>query len=106
MFNVQTLESCENRRSARPAKSFLLQYLVIYKFIYPEFFVLTTGKCIQSVTNSKGITNYQKNTIFGKTTVTMETILCSRILQIVSTKYLIYTRECLKLIDEVIKFIN
>jgi hypothetical protein len=36
----------------------------------------------------------------------METILCSRILQIVSTKYLIYTRECLKLINEVIKFIN
>jgi hypothetical protein len=42
----------------------------------------------------------------GETTVTMETILCSRILQTFSIKYLIYTRECLKLIDEVIKIIN
>jgi hypothetical protein len=56
--------------------------------------------------NNKNLLKIEKNTIFGETTVTMETILCSRILQIVSTKYLIYTRECLKLIDEVIKFIN
>ena len=56
--------------------------------------------------NNKTLLKIAKNTIFGETTVTMETILCSRILQIFSTKYLIYTRECLKLIDEVIKFIN
>jgi hypothetical protein len=36
----------------------------------------------------------------------METILCSRILKPFSIKYLIYTRQCLKLIDEVIKIIN
>ena len=54
----------------------------------------------------KNLLKIAKNTIFGETTVTMETILCLRILQTFSTKYLIYTRECLKLIDEVIKIIN
>jgi hypothetical protein len=55
---------------------------------------------------NKNLLKIAKNTIFGEATVTMETILCSRILQIFSTKYLIYTWECLKLIDGVIKFIN
>ena len=38
---------------------------------------------------SPAIFKIEKNTIFGETTVTMETILCSRILQIFSTKFLI-----------------
>ena len=62
--------------------------------------------CHRQYSDNKNLLKIANNTIFGETTVTMETILCSRILQIVSTKYLIYTRECLKLIDEVIKFIN
>ena len=53
MFNVQTLVKTGDRPDRR--KVF---YSNICRFIssYPEFFVLTTGKCIQSVTNmSKGI---------------------------------------------------
>jgi hypothetical protein len=38
--NVQRSNSFENRRSARPAKSFLLQYLAIYKFISRVFLYL------------------------------------------------------------------
>ena len=49
MFNVQTLVKTGDRRK--------VFYSNIWRFIssYPELFVLTTGKCIQSVTNSKGI---------------------------------------------------
>ena len=52
MFNVQTLVKTGDRPDRR--KVF---YSNIWQFIssYSEFFVLTTGKCIQSVTNSKGI---------------------------------------------------
>ena len=48
MFNVQTLVKTGDRPDV-PAKCFLLQYLAINKFICAEFFVLTTGKYIQSV---------------------------------------------------------
>ena len=52
MFNVQTLVKTGDQPDRR--KVF---YSNTWRFIssYPEFFVLTTGKCIQSDTNSKGI---------------------------------------------------
>ena len=53
MFNVQTLVKTGDRPDRR--KVF---YSNIWRFIssYPQsFIVLTTGKCIQSVTNRKGI---------------------------------------------------
>jgi hypothetical protein len=52
MLNVQTLVKSGDRPDRR--KVFFSN---IWRFIssYPEFFELTTGKCIQSVTNSKGI---------------------------------------------------
>ena len=52
MFNVRTLVKTVDRPDQR--KVF---YSNIWRFTssYPDFFVLTTGKSIQSVTNSKGI---------------------------------------------------
>jgi hypothetical protein len=52
MFNVQTLVKTGDRAGRRT-----VFYSNIWRFIssYPEFFVLTTGKYIQSVTNSKRI---------------------------------------------------
>ena len=52
---------------------------------------------------NKNLLKIARNTIFGETTVSMETILSLRILQTFSIKYLIYTQECLKLIEEVKK---
>ena len=52
MFNVQTLVKTGDRPDRRK-----IFYSNIWRFIssYPELFGLTTGKCIQSVTNNKGI---------------------------------------------------
>ena len=56
---------------------------------------------------NKNLLKIAKNTIFGETTVTMETILCSRILQIFSTKYLItrsyYRKESANLVPRVFR---
>jgi hypothetical protein len=53
MFNVQTLVKTGDRPDRRTVFcSNIWQFISLY----PEFFVLTTGKCIQSVTNSKGET--------------------------------------------------
>jgi hypothetical protein len=54
MFNVKlTLVKTSDRPDRQ--KFFTGQYLAIYKFISSAFSTHTTGKYIQSVTNSKGI---------------------------------------------------
>jgi hypothetical protein len=56
MFNVQTLVKTGDRPDRPPTgeKFFTPMFGDLYVHIQ-SFFVLTTGKCIQSVTNSKGI---------------------------------------------------